>query len=61
MPTDLDAARARKRSAQKENEKQRQTNVTLLSIWTVVCLVMIVLLFVDRRYAQAMEELIGLF
>ena len=61
MPTDLDAARARKRKARREKEKQRQTNVTLLSIWTVVCLVMIVLLFVDRSYAQAMEELIGLF
>jgi hypothetical protein len=33
----------------------------MISIWVVICLVMLVLLFVDNSYAQAMEELMDLF
>jgi len=61
MPTDLDGARARARREQRENERQRQTNLTLLLVWAVVCLVMLALLFADKGYAQAMEQLMGLF
>jgi predicted nucleic acid-binding Zn ribbon protein len=61
MPTDLEAVLARKREAQSQKEKQRQNDVTMISIWVVICLVMLVLLFVDNSYAQAMEELMDLF
>jgi hypothetical protein len=61
MPTDLDAVRTRKRKTKREKEKQTQTIITMLSLWAVVCLIMLVLLFVDKSYAQAMEELMFLF
>lgn len=33
----------------------------MISIWVIICLVMLVLVFVDKSYAQSMEELMGLF
>ena len=55
MPTDLQAVFARKRKAQRERKKEIQDNTTMLSLWIVVCLVMLVLLFVDKSYAQALQ------
>ncbi len=61
MPTDLEALLARKLKAQREKIKERQTNTTMLSVWIIICLVMLVLLFFDSSYAQAMQELMELF
>jgi len=55
MPTDLQAVFARKRKAQRVKKKEIQDNTTMLSLWIVVCLVMLVLLFVDKSYAQALQ------
>jgi hypothetical protein len=55
MPTDLEAAFARKRKLQREREKERQDNTTTVSVLIIVCLVMVVLLFVDKSYAQALQ------
>jgi hypothetical protein len=55
MPTDLEAAVARKRRVQREKEKERQDNTTILSVLMIACLVMVVLLFVDKSYAQALQ------
>jgi hypothetical protein len=52
MPTDLEAVLARKREAQSQKEKQRQNDVTMISNWVVICLVMLVLLFVAPRFTQ---------
>jgi predicted nucleic acid-binding Zn ribbon protein len=57
MPTDLEALFARKCEAQRQKESERQTNITMISVWVIICLVMLVLLFVDKNYAQAMQEL----
>lgn len=56
MPTDLEAVFARKRKAQRERKKEIQNNTTMLSIWIIVCLVMLVLVFVDKSYAQALQS-----
>jgi hypothetical protein len=61
MPTDLEAVFARTRKAQRESENERQTNLTMLSVWAIICLLMLVLVFVDKGYAEAMEELMYLF
>jgi hypothetical protein len=29
-----------------------------ISVWVIICLVMLMLVFVDNNYAQAMEELV---
>jgi len=41
MPTDLDAASARKRAAQ----AHAQTEITILLVWLIICLGMLGLLF----------------
>ncbi len=56
VPTDLEAVIARKRQAQREREKDNQDNTTMLSVWMIVCLVMLVLVFVDKSYAQALQS-----
>jgi hypothetical protein len=61
MPTDLEAVFARKREMQREKQKERQSNATVLSVWVIICLVMLVLVFVDNSYAQAVEEMMDLF
>ncbi len=61
MLTDLEAVFARKRKVETEREKERQSNVTMLSVWFIICLVMLVLVFIDNSYAQALEELMELF
>jgi hypothetical protein len=67
MPTDLVAVITRKRQAQREKQRESQTNITMLSVLVIIYLVMLALLFVDKSYAQSigqletMEELIGLF
>ncbi len=61
MPTDLEALFAQKRKEQGHKEKERQTNIAMLSVWMIICLVMLVLVFVDKSYAQAMGELMDLF
>jgi hypothetical protein len=57
MPTDLERAFAQKRKAQREKETERQTDITMLSACVIICLVALVLVFVDNSYAQALEEL----
>ncbi len=61
MPTDLEAVSARNRKGQREKIKERQANTTMFSVWVIVCLVMIVLVFVDTSYAEAMARLMDLF
>ncbi len=61
MPTDLEAAQARKHKAQREKKKQKRTNMTMLSLWVIAGVVMVVLLFLDKSYAQAMQQLMRLF
>ncbi len=61
MPTDLEALLARKLKAQRETIKERQTNTTMLSVWIIICLVMLVLAFIDTGYAEAMAEMMNLF
>jgi hypothetical protein len=56
MPTDLQAVFARKRKAQRVKKKEIQDNTTMLSLWIIVCLVMLVLVFVDKSYAQALQS-----
>ena len=56
MPTDLCAASARKHKAQ----AQTQTDITLLLVWFIICLLNLVLLFVDQSFAKAIE-LMGQF
>jgi hypothetical protein len=56
MPTDLSAVSARQRKAQ----AQTQTDITMVSVWFIVCLVMLVLLFADQNFAKALE-LMGQF
>jgi len=57
MPTDLDAVFARKRKAQ----AQKQTDITMVSVWFVICLVMLVMLFTDQSFAQATIDWMCLF
>ncbi len=61
MPTDLEAAQTRKCKAQRENEKQRQTNIAMLSLLVIAGVVMVVLLFFDKSYAQAVQQMMRLF
>jgi hypothetical protein len=61
MPTDLEAVFGQKRKAQAQKEKEKQANITMISVWLIICLVMLVLAFVDNSYAQAMEEMMDLF
>ncbi len=61
MPTDLDALFEQKCKALREKEKERQNNSTMLSVWVIICLVMLLLLFVDKSYAQALAQLMYLF
>ncbi len=61
MPTDLEAVFARRPKAHAQKEKEKQANITMISIWFIICLVMLVLTFVDKGYAQAMAELMDLF
>jgi len=56
MPTDLGAVSARKRKAQ----ALTQTDITIVSVCVIICLVNLVLLFVDQSFAEAIE-LMGLF
>jgi hypothetical protein len=57
MPTDLEVIFAQKRRAQREKERGRQADITMLSLWVIICLVMLVLVFVDKSYAVALQEL----
>ncbi len=61
MPTDLDALFEQKCKALREKEKERQNNSTMLSVWVIICLVMLLLLFVDKSYSQALAQLMYLF
>ena len=57
MPTDLEVLFAQ----QKEKERGRQVDITMLSLWVLICLVMLVLVFLDKSYATALQEMINLF
>lgn len=61
LPTDLAALFARKRYAEAQRQKENQTNITMISVCVIICLVMLALVFVDTSYAQATAELIDLF
>lgn len=61
MPTDLAAVFARKRETLRQKQKERRANLTMILVWVIICLVMLVLVFFDKSYAQAMEELMDLF
>jgi hypothetical protein len=61
MATDLEALFARKRRALREKETERQTAITMLSVWVIICLIMLALVFFDKSYAEAMQELMILF
>ena len=56
MPTDLEVVFARKRNAQREE----QVNITMLSVFVIIFFVVLLLLFVDNSYAQAIGELVDL-
>jgi hypothetical protein len=56
MPTELGAVLARKR----ETKAQSDTHTTIMLVYFIVCLVAVVLLFVDQSYAEAVE-LMGLY
>ena len=43
MPTDLEAVFARRPKAHAQKEKEKQANITMISIWFIICLVMLVL------------------
>jgi beta-lactamase regulating signal transducer with metallopeptidase domain len=43
-------------TTQREKEKQRQTAITMLSVWVIICLVMLALVFLDKSYAQALQS-----
>jgi hypothetical protein len=60
MPTDLEVLFAQKRRAQREKETGRQADITMLSLWVIICLVMLVLVFVYKSYAVALQELMNL-
>ncbi len=60
MPTDLQALFAQKRRAQRDKERGRQASITMLSLWVIICLIMLVLVFVDKSYAVALQELMNL-
>ena len=53
MPTDLEALFARKRKARWEKNKESQAVLTMLSVSVIISLVMLVLVFADKSYAQA--------
>ena len=57
MPTDLGVVSARKR----KGKAQKQTDITMVSVWFVICLVMLVLLFADQSFARATIEWMCLF
>jgi uncharacterized membrane protein YidH (DUF202 family) len=61
MPTDLEAVLALRRKVQAQKEKEKQANITMISVWFIISLVMLVLLFVDKSFAQATAELMYLF
>jgi len=56
MPTDLEAVSARKRKVR----AQKQTDTTMVSVWFIICLVML-LLFADQSFAKATIEWMNLF
>ncbi len=60
MPTDLQALFAQKCRAQRDKERGRQASITMLSLWVIICLIMLVLVFVDKSYAVALQELMNL-
>jgi hypothetical protein len=60
MPTDLEALFARKRKARWEKNKESQAVLTMLSVSVIISLVVLVLVFADKSYAQAMGELMDL-
>jgi hypothetical protein len=60
MPTDLEALFARKRKARWEKNKESQAVLTMLSVSVIISLVVLVLVFTDKSYAQAMGELMDL-
>jgi hypothetical protein len=51
MPTDLTSDLTRN----SETAAQTQTHVTFVMVYVIVCLVAIVLLFMDQSYAAAVE------
>jgi hypothetical protein len=55
MPTDLPAV-----SARKSAQAQRRTNITMVSVWFIIVLVNLVLLFAGQSLAKALE-LMGKF
>jgi hypothetical protein len=57
MPTDLGVVFGRKRVAQ----AQTQTDITLVLVWLIICLVMFVRLFSDQSFAKANIEWMYLF
>jgi hypothetical protein len=57
MPTDLGVVVERKRRAQAET----QTDITIVLVWFIICLVMLVLLFADQSFAKANIEWMCLF
>jgi hypothetical protein len=59
MPTDLEVLFAQKRRAQREKETGRQADITMPSLWVIICLVMLVLVFVDKNYAATLQELMN--
>jgi hypothetical protein len=60
MPTDLEALLARRRKARTEKNKESQAALTMLSVLVIIWLVVLVLVFADNSYAQAMGDLMDL-
>jgi hypothetical protein len=58
MPTDLRVASERKRKAA---QGQAQTEVTILSVFIIIGLVMFLLLVVDENFSKAAIEMWGQF
>jgi hypothetical protein len=57
MPTDLGVVSTRKRKVRAQN----QTVTTIVLVWFIICLVMLLLLFVDQSFAKATIEWMCVF
>jgi hypothetical protein len=57
VPTELGMVLARKRKLQ----AKIQTDITMVSVWFIICLVVLILLFADQGFAQATIEQVDVY
>jgi hypothetical protein len=58
MPTDLGVVSEGKGG---KAQAPTQTEVTIVLVWVIICLIMLVLLFADQSFSEATIELMCLF